>query len=277
MASVQDLKRRIRSVRNTRKITKAMELVAAARLRRAAGADRGDAAVRRPDAGADGRHGPREHVACRGLPLLQRRETIQTVGDPAADRRPRPRRRVQRAGAAARASRSSGELRGEGDDVRWLVVGKKGRSTLRFRRYERRARRGPASPTGRRTPTPRRSRTASPSSTSSGEVDRVVLVYNHFVSPLVQQVVEQDVLPIPRAACSRRERGGARDDRARRRLHLRAGAGGDPRAAAPGLRRDRALPRAARVGGVRAGRAHDGDAQRLEERRRADRPPDARR
>ncbi len=35
MASQQDLKRRIRSVRNTRKITKAMELVAGARLRRA--------------------------------------------------------------------------------------------------------------------------------------------------------------------------------------------------------------------------------------------------
>src|SRR3712207_2398159 len=35
MASVQDLSRRIRSVRNTRKLTKAMELVASARLRRA--------------------------------------------------------------------------------------------------------------------------------------------------------------------------------------------------------------------------------------------------
>ena len=35
MATVQDLKRRVRSVRNTRKITKAMELVASARLRRA--------------------------------------------------------------------------------------------------------------------------------------------------------------------------------------------------------------------------------------------------
>ena len=35
MASVQDLKRRVRSVKNTRKITKAMELVASARLRRA--------------------------------------------------------------------------------------------------------------------------------------------------------------------------------------------------------------------------------------------------
>ena len=35
MASVQDLRRRLRSVGNTRKITKAMELVASARLRRA--------------------------------------------------------------------------------------------------------------------------------------------------------------------------------------------------------------------------------------------------
>ena len=41
------LKRRIRSVRNTRKITRAMELVAAAKLRRAQSADRGDAPVRR--------------------------------------------------------------------------------------------------------------------------------------------------------------------------------------------------------------------------------------
>jgi len=35
VATLQDIRRRIRSVSNTRKITKAMELVAAARLRRA--------------------------------------------------------------------------------------------------------------------------------------------------------------------------------------------------------------------------------------------------
>ena len=35
MASVQDIARRVRSVKNTRKITKAMELVSAAKLRRA--------------------------------------------------------------------------------------------------------------------------------------------------------------------------------------------------------------------------------------------------
>src|SRR5438552_16034829 len=35
MPSLQDIRRRIRSIRNTAKITKAMELVAASRLRRA--------------------------------------------------------------------------------------------------------------------------------------------------------------------------------------------------------------------------------------------------
>ena len=29
------------------------------------------------------------------------------------------------------------------------------------------------------------------------EVDSVIVVYNHFVSPLVQRVVEQEILPIP--------------------------------------------------------------------------------
>ena len=35
MANLQDLRRRVRSVRNMQKITKAMKMVAAARLRRA--------------------------------------------------------------------------------------------------------------------------------------------------------------------------------------------------------------------------------------------------
>ena len=73
MATVQDLKRRIRSVRNTRKITKAMELVAAAQLRRARGADRGAAPVRRSDAGAHGGHGAGGRVAAAPAPRAARR------------------------------------------------------------------------------------------------------------------------------------------------------------------------------------------------------------
>ena len=74
MASVQDYKRRIRSVRNTRKITRAMELVAAAKLRRA----QARIEAMRPYADT-----MRELIAgvgraagsVRGLPLLQQRET----------------------------------------------------------------------------------------------------------------------------------------------------------------------------------------------------------
>ena len=59
------------------------------------------------------------------------------------------------------------ELRAEGKDVRWLVVGQEGRARRCASAATRSTRRGPASPTGRRTPTRRRSRTASPSCTSS--------------------------------------------------------------------------------------------------------------
>ena len=42
------------------------------------------------------------------------------------------------------------------------------------------------------------------------EVDQVVLVYNSFVSPLVQRVAVAELLPVPaRGARRRRRRGGA--------------------------------------------------------------------
>ena len=56
---------------------------------------------------------------------------------------------------------------------------------------------GRVSATAPTTATRRRSRTSSPSSFVAGEVDRVVVIYNHFESPLVQRVTEQEVLPIP--------------------------------------------------------------------------------
>ena len=133
MANVQDLKRRIRSVRNTRKITKAMELVASARLRRAQ--SRIEAMRPYADRMLELIGGvARASTSVRSIPLLQRRE-VQTVaivpltGDRGL------------AGAfngqvLRRAFQLERELRGEGKDVRWLVAGKKGRSTLTFRRYE---------------------------------------------------------------------------------------------------------------------------------------------
>jgi F-type H+-transporting ATPase subunit gamma len=192
MASLQDIKRRVRSVRNTRKITKAMELVAAAKLRRA------EARIEAMRPFADRMleligGTARAAGSVRNVPLLQRRD-VKTVailvvtGDRGL------------AGAfngqvLRRAFALERELRGEGLEVRWLVAGKKGRSTLAFRRLETigawtgfsdQPRYGDAQTVAHRLG----------ELYVEGEVDRVVVVYNHYESPLVQKVTEQDVLPV---------------------------------------------------------------------------------
>jgi len=78
VANVQDIKRRIRSVRNTRKITRAMELVAAAKLKRAQSRieDMRPYADRMLELMAGT---ARASSSVRGLPLLQKREQEQAV------------------------------------------------------------------------------------------------------------------------------------------------------------------------------------------------------
>jgi len=192
MASVQDLKRRIRSVRNTRKITRAMELVAAAKLRRAeqrikalrpyaetmneliAGVGRSSASVR--------------------LPLLDQRESVETVaivpltGD-------RGLAGAFNAQIVRRALALERSLQAEGKGVRWVAVGKKGRSTLLFRGREL-----AGAYTGFTDKPAYEDAQAIAHRCSelftSGEVDRVALVYNTYISALTQRVTEQDVLPI---------------------------------------------------------------------------------
>src|SRR3954467_739588 len=192
MATLQDLKRRIRSVRNTRKITKAMELVAAARLRRAEEritqmrdfADR----MQELTAGA-----ARAGASPRGLALLQHREPnrvaiVALTGDRGL------------AGAfngqiLRRAFALERSLREEGRDVRWLAVGRKGRSTLRFRRYE--LDQAWVGFTDQPTYHDAQAVAHRLADLYSGdEIERAVIVYNHYVSPLVQRVTEQQVLPI---------------------------------------------------------------------------------
>jgi F-type H+-transporting ATPase subunit gamma len=192
MASVQDIKRRVRSVRNTRKITKAMELVAAARLRRAQA--RIEAMRPYADRMLELMAGTaRASSSLRGLPLLQRRE-VETVaivpitGD-------RGLAGAFNAQVLRRAFALERSLRGERKKVLWLVVGRKGASTLRFRRYE-----------VEQAWTGLGDRPAYADAQAvahrlaelyvEGAVDRVVVVYNAFVSPLVQKVTAQDVLPI---------------------------------------------------------------------------------
>jgi F-type H+-transporting ATPase subunit gamma len=193
MASVQDLKRRVRSVRNTRKITKAMELVASARLRRAQTrieAMRPYAETMLELIAGVGRAA----ASVRGLPLLQQRDQVDSVALVAltGDRGlagPFNAQILRRAFALER------ELRGEGKTVRFVAVGKKGRSTLAFRRYE--IAREFTGFTDR--PAYADAQTIAHAVAelyTNGEVDRVVLVYNAYVSPLVQRVTEQDILPI---------------------------------------------------------------------------------
>jgi F-type H+-transporting ATPase subunit gamma len=202
MATVQDIKRRLRSVRNTRKITKAMELVAAAKLRRAEtriGALRPYAERMRELMIGTARATP-----ARGFPLLEAREPINSVailpltGD-------RGLAGAFNAQIVRRALQLEREVRAEGADVRWVVAGKKGRSTLRFRRYE--IEQAWVDFTDR----PVYADAVAIARTLADlfverEVDRVVMVYNHYVSPLTQTVSVEDVLPIPRTLLEEEEK-----------------------------------------------------------------------
>ncbi len=192
MASVQDIKRRVRSVRNTRKITKAMELVAGAKLRRAA--TRIEAMRPYADRMLELMTGTaRASASMRGLPLLHRREVQTVLIVPfTADRGLAGGFNAQIMRHAFALER---RLKAEGKTVRFAVVGKKGASTLRFRRYELdgvfqgftdRPEYGDAQAIGHRL-----------AELYTGEdVDQVIAIYNHFISPLVQRVTEQEVLPI---------------------------------------------------------------------------------
>ena len=202
MATVQDIKRRLRSVRNTSKITKAMELVAAAKLRRA----ETRIAALRPYAERmrELMIGTARATPSRGFPLLEARDSIGSVailpltGD-------RGLAGAFNAQIVRRALQLERELRAEGADVRWAVVGKKGRSTLRFRRYE--IEQAWVDFTDR----PVYADAVAVSKKLADlfverEVDRVIMVYNHYVSPLTQTVSVEDVLPIPRTLLEEEEK-----------------------------------------------------------------------
>src|SRR6187399_903343 len=160
MATVQDLKRRIKSVRNTRKITRAMELVAAAKLRRAeqritalrpyaetmneliAGVGRAASSVR--------------------LPLLERRETVEAVAI------------VPLTGDRGLAGSFNAQVFRR-RELSGAYIGFTDRPA-----YEN------AQAIAHRVA----------ELFTEGEVDRVVLVYNTYVSALTQRVTDQDILPI---------------------------------------------------------------------------------
>ena len=193
MATQQDIARRIRSVRNTGKITKAMELVAASRLRRAQARIEG----LRPY--ADRLQQLTVEVAAvtsraYGQPLLEKRE-VKGVAVLAltADRGLAG---AFNANVIRRSLAVAAEQRGQGREVHWLAVGRKGGSSLRFRGQE-----IEASYTGI-TDRPKYSDASAIAERVAelyveGRVDLVVMVYNRFVSALTQRLETVEVLPVP--------------------------------------------------------------------------------
>ncbi len=196
MATTRDIKRRIESVRNTRKITRAMELVASAKLRRA----QDSIESLRPYAQAMRRlmsQAARQSGGMKGEVLLDERpaEGLAIVVAITGDR--------GLAGAfnvnIVRTAMSVAEgLREEGfSEVEFTSVGKKGAGTLTFRGFtiDRAFQGFSVEPTiadsaGVTEHLVRRF--------TDGEVNRVVIVYNEFKSVLEQSVTTEQLLPVER-------------------------------------------------------------------------------
>src|SRR6185436_14677286 len=131
MATQKDVKNRISSVKNIQKITRAMEMVAAARLRRA------EQRIEhlRPYAGAIRRMTRRVVEAVENipsLPILEEHDQENRVGIllVTGDRGLAGPFNSQIIRAGMRRER---ELRDEGKEVVWLASGKRGISSLQFR------------------------------------------------------------------------------------------------------------------------------------------------
>jgi len=193
MASTQDLKRRVRSITNTRKLTKAMELVASARLRRAQ--TRIEAMRPYADRMLELMGGVAQAAGSVRLPLLQRREEIRTTalvpitGD-------RGLAGAFNAQVLRRAFVLQREAQSAGQQVLWFSSGKKAASTLRFRKLEV----GKAWTGFSDRPEYADAQAMAHALAEAyvdGRVDRVVIVYNAFVSALVQEVTVREILPIP--------------------------------------------------------------------------------
>ncbi len=196
MPSQQDIKQRITSVTGTSKITRAMELVASAKLRRAQGRIESlrpyAKGMRRLMAVAARRAGNLS-----GMPLLDEREETRRAGVlvVTGDR--------GLAGAfnvnvVRRALEEADALLADGfDEVVFTAVGKKGGGTLRFR--------------GRELDNHFQGFSSEPTFADAAlvadfvtsryleeETDRVILVFNEFKSLVEQRVTAEQLLPVPR-------------------------------------------------------------------------------
>jgi F-type H+-transporting ATPase subunit gamma len=196
LATQKDVKTRIASVKNIHKITRAMEMVAAARLRRAE--QRIDNL--RPYAQAIRKMARRVAEAAKAVPrvhVLEEREQVRSVGIllVTGDRGLAGafNTNIVRAGGQLRR-----ELSADGIESSFYVVGRRGNSTVQFR----------GDPVAKSyvgfTDRPGFANAREISSDLSSayvdeELDRVDLIYNRYVSPLTQYVRRQTLLPLQQA------------------------------------------------------------------------------
>jgi F-type H+-transporting ATPase subunit gamma len=196
MANLKDIRGRISSVKNIRKITRAMEMISAARLRKA------EQRIEhlRPYADALRRMTARAAQAADNipnLPILEEKENVETVGVLiiTGDRGLAGPFNSQILRAANRRMR---ELSSDGKEVLWYVVGRRGVSSLEFRGLE-----VGGSWTGF-TDRPafsdaRRVADGLVSAYVDDNVDRVEVFYNGYISPVNQEVRHETLLPLQQA------------------------------------------------------------------------------
>ncbi len=192
----RDVKNRIGSVKNIQKITRAMEMVAAARLRRAEQRIR----ALRPYASAIRRMTRQAADAAEGLPrlpiLAAREEQRVGILCVTSDRGLAGafNSQILRAGL-----RSGAEHVREGREVLYWASGRRGVSSLRFRGHD------PVKEYVGFTDRPayadaREIAGDLIAAFVDEEVDRVEVVYNHYVSPLTQHVSHEVLLPLKEAS-----------------------------------------------------------------------------
>jgi F-type H+-transporting ATPase subunit gamma len=225
MANLKDIRGRISSVKNIRKITRAMEMVAAARLRRA------EQRIEhlRPYANALRRMTARAAQAADNipnLPILQEKEEVNTVGILliTGDRGLAGpfNSQIIRAG-----NRRLRELENDGKQVLWYAVGRRGVSSLQFRNFDL-----DASWTGfTDRPAFSDARAVADGLASAyvdGKVDRVEVFYNGYISPVNQEVRHETLLPLQQAdviaheADDEAENGDGADENGDEHIHDRA-------------------------------------------------------
>jgi F-type H+-transporting ATPase subunit gamma len=193
----KELKNRVASVKNVQKITRAMEMISAARLRRAeqriVSLRPYASAVRRMT-----RHAAEAAENIPHMPILREREEINRFGMllVTSDRGLAGafNGQIIRAGL-----RAAGELEQESKDIAFWASGRRGVGSLNFRKR---------SPRGAYVGFTDRPAYADARGIASdliaayvdGDVDRVEIFYNHYISPLQQRVARETLLPLQQAS-----------------------------------------------------------------------------